>query len=122
MRVCIHRGSKEIGGSCVEIESAGQRLLLDFGLPLDADRNTAKYLPEISGLDGNDDSLLGILISHPHLDHFGLLEDVSPNVNVGIRPDAKRILETAASFLRDRRPISLEGWAFKSNESIEIGP
>ena len=28
MRACIHRGSKQIGGSCVEVESQGQGLLL----------------------------------------------------------------------------------------------
>jgi hypothetical protein len=32
MRVCIHRGSKEIGGSCVEVISGGKRLLIDLGL------------------------------------------------------------------------------------------
>ena len=73
MRVCIHRGSKEIGGSCVEVISGGKRLLIDLGLPLDAIDNDKKYLPDISGLDGSDDSLLAIIISHPHLDHFGLL-------------------------------------------------
>jgi hypothetical protein len=36
VRVCIHRGTKEIGGTCVEIESLGQRIVLDVGLPLDA--------------------------------------------------------------------------------------
>src|ERR1022692_1131971 len=35
MRVCIHRGTKEIGGTCVEIESGGTRIVLDVGLPLD---------------------------------------------------------------------------------------
>ena len=34
MRICIHRGAHQIGGSCVEVESQGQRLLLDLGLPL----------------------------------------------------------------------------------------
>lgn len=34
MNLTIHRGSKEIGGSCVEVESQGQRLLIDIGLPL----------------------------------------------------------------------------------------
>ena len=38
MQVCIHRGSKQIGGSCVEVESQGQRLLIDLGLPLDAEK------------------------------------------------------------------------------------
>ena len=55
MRVCIHRGSKEIGGSCVEVTSGGKRLLIDLGLPLDAIDNDKKYLPDISGLDGSDE-------------------------------------------------------------------
>jgi ribonuclease J len=35
MRARIHRGANEIGGSCVELESGGARLVLDIGLPLD---------------------------------------------------------------------------------------
>jgi len=84
MRICIHRGSKQIGGSCVEIEYQGQRLLIDLGLPLDAESNDSRYLPAIQALDGNDPSLLGILISHPHLDHFGLLAHISPNIPIGM--------------------------------------
>ena len=122
MRVCIHRGSKEIGGSCVEIESCGQRLLVDIGLPLDAKEESRKYLPQINGLDGDDSSLHGILISHPHLDHFGLLEHVSPKVKIGIGPAARRILEAAAPFLPNKRLISQNGWVLKSNECINIGP
>lgn len=121
MRVCIHRGSKEIGGSCIEIESLGQRLLLDIGLPLDAKEESSTYLPQISGLDGADTSLLGILISHPHIDHFGLLKHVSSNVKIGIGPAARRILEAAAPFLHDQKPISQNGWELRSNECIEIG-
>jgi len=36
MRVCIHRGASPIGGTCLEIESQGKRLVLDGGMPLDA--------------------------------------------------------------------------------------
>lgn len=36
MELYIHRGSKEIGGTCLEIEHEGKRLLIDLGLPLDA--------------------------------------------------------------------------------------
>jgi len=35
MRACIHRGTKEIGGTCIELESQGKRIVLDVGLPLD---------------------------------------------------------------------------------------
>jgi ribonuclease J len=61
MRVCIHRGSKQIGGSCVEVESGGQRLLVDLGLPLDAEEDGSQYLPQIQGLNEKDSSLLGDL-------------------------------------------------------------
>ncbi|MFO7461389.1 MAG: MBL fold metallo-hydrolase, partial [Desulfatiglandales bacterium] len=99
MGACIHRGSKQIGGSCVEVESGGQRLLIDFGLPLDAEENHGQYVPSIFGLDGSDPSLLGTLISHPHLDHFGLLAHISQKIPVGMCVAARRKLEAAVPFL-----------------------
>jgi len=122
MRACIHRGSKQIGGSCVEVESCGQRLLVDFGLPLDAEENNSRYLPKIKGLDGCDPALLGILISHPHLDHFGLLAHISPKIPVGMGAAARRILEAAAPFLPGNWPIPSEGWNYRSGQSFNIGP
>ncbi|MCB2215706.1 MAG: MBL fold metallo-hydrolase [Desulfobulbaceae bacterium] len=122
MRACIHRGSRQIGGSCVEIESSGQRLLVDFGLPLDAEENTEQYLPKIKGLDGSDPSLLGILISHPHLDHFGLLAHIPPKVPVGMGPAARRILKAAAPFLPVKWPIPAKGWQYQSGKRLNIGP
>ena len=34
MKFKIHRGTKEIGGSCVEVWTENTRILLDFGMPL----------------------------------------------------------------------------------------
>ena len=122
MRVCIHRGSRQIGGSCVEVESQGQRLLIDLGLPLDADENKSQYLPNVSGLDGTDPTMLGVLISHPHLDHFGLIAHISPNIPVGMGPAARRILAAAAPFLPDDWPTPAKGWNYQSEQSFDIGP
>lgn len=121
MRVCIHRGSKQIGGSCVEVESLGQRLLIDLGLPLDAEENSVQYLPKIAGLDGSDPSLLGILISHPHLDHFGLLKHISPKIVVGMGSAARRILTAAAPFMPFNVSVPAQGWTFESEQSFEVG-
>jgi Cft2 family RNA processing exonuclease len=44
MQVRIHRGAAEIGGSCVELESGGARLVLDIGLPLDLIQHDADFL------------------------------------------------------------------------------
>jgi ribonuclease J len=50
MKLCIHRGTREIGGTCVEIESSGARILLDLGLPLTPGDEATVPLPAVSGL------------------------------------------------------------------------
>jgi len=122
MKVCIHRGSKEIGGSCVEVISHGKRLIIDLGLPLDAEKNDKKYLPNISGLDGNDDSLLAVLISHPHLDHFGLLGHISGKIPVIMGADARRILTQTSPFLPGKWPVPANGLNLQSGNSLDLGP
>jgi ribonuclease J len=122
MNLVIHRGSNQIGGSCVEVESQGGRLLIDLGLPLDAEGDPRQFLPAVSGLDGKDASLLGILISHPHQDHFGLLSQISPDVRIGMGAAARRILTAAAPFIRDRLPPPVSGWNFGHEKPLQIGP
>ena len=122
MRACIHRGAQQVGGSCVQLESQGQRLLIDFGLPLDAEEDRRQYLKDIEGLDGCDPSLLGVLVSHPHIDHYGLLSFISPDIQVGMGAAAKRILRAAAPFMRNAWSPSEMGWDFRSGESFDIGP
>lgn len=122
MNLTIHRGSKEIGGSCVELESLGQRLLIDLGLPLDAEGDPKQFLPKVAGLDGGDPSLLGILISHSHQDHHGLLAQVSASIELGMGIDAHRILKAAAPFMRDATPPPPLTWEFKHKQPFQIGP
>ena len=51
MRIRIHRGTKEIGGTCIEIEAQGKSIALDVGLPLDApDEEQERLLPKVSGV------------------------------------------------------------------------
>lgn len=72
LRVCIHRGAHQIGGTCVEMESQGKRVVLDVGMPLDVESPKQVALPRVPGLETTDPSLLGVVISHPHQDHYGL--------------------------------------------------
>jgi len=122
VKIRIHRGAKEIGGSCVELESQGKRLLIDLGLPLDAEENDPKYLPDVIGLNGKDPSFLGILISHPHVDHFGLLSHISDDIPVGMGPAARRILKAAAPFMPGKWPAPEHGWDYQSEVPFKIGP
>ena len=65
LRVCIHRGAHQIGGTCVELECNGKRIVLDIGVPLDAHDPATVQMPDVPGLKTTDSSLLGIAISHP---------------------------------------------------------
>ncbi|NQU76020.1 MAG: MBL fold metallo-hydrolase [Planctomycetes bacterium] len=98
MRVCIHRGTHEIGGSCVEIESQDRRIVLDVGLPLDSEPAEVS-LPPVTGFARSDPSLLAVVISHPHLDHYGLAHKLPLGTPILIGPAAQRILEAARVFV-----------------------
>jgi len=122
MKVCIHRGAHQIGGSCVELESQGKRLLLDLGLPLDAIETVPDLLPNVSGLCEPSDSLLGVLISHPHQDHYGLLTHVRPDLPVAMGAAGRRILEAAAPWMPNGAVVPNPGPVLNDRETFEWGP
>lgn len=76
MKIKIYRGTNEIGGTCVELTADnGKVLWVDLGAPLDSTNPNVDYAQ--SKLDA-------LLISHPHQDHFGLMEKVGTNVPIFI--------------------------------------
>jgi len=123
MRVRIHRGTQEIGGSCIELANdAGERIVVDVGRPLWAGWDEEVATPEVSGFVDADASLLGVVISHPHLDHYGLLRQVRDDVPVFVGREAAALLEAASYFspisgriraaahLEHRRPFAMGGF------------
>ena len=122
MRIRIHRGTKEIGGTCIEVESRGNRIALDVGLPLDApDEGHEFLLPQVPGFRDHDDSLLGVMISHPHQDHYGLARHICPEVPVYIGEDAHNILKAASAYIPDGHAFTNPRF-IKNSEQLEIGP
>src|SRR6478609_3873787 len=115
----VHRGTQHIGGSCIEVEADGSRLLLDLGLPLDADAVTAELLPDVSGLRAPDPTLLAIVLSHGHGDHCGLIPACTPTIPLAMGAATARIMHAAAPFvpnafaprvsyeLADRKPLQI---------------
>lgn len=100
MKVCIRRGAEQIGGNCIEIECQGKRIVLDIGLPLGIQDSQEAKMPDVPGLEKADDSLLGIVLSHTHPDHYGLAFRVPESVNFLMGEASERILATAALFTR----------------------
>lgn len=116
MKLRIHRGAHQIGGSCVEIEHEGQRIILDYGLPLDGNSDNEDLAPMISDADG----ISAVLISHPHIDHYGLLHYLNKNIPVAIGEAAKNIIQSATPFMGQPMP-HLDGYTLRDRESLLIG-
>jgi len=91
MKAKIYRGTKEIGGTCVEITADnGKVLWIDLGAPLNLTN------PDISYRNNRVDALL---ISHPHADHFGLMESVGSEVPVYIGQVSEDLIKATKRFL-----------------------
>lgn len=116
MKLTIHRGSKEIGGICVELQSGASRILIDFGLPL-VDENMERFdsrkirskskedliqsgvLPDIEGLyEGEQPTINAVLLSHPHQDHYGLLPFINPKIPIYLSEGCKELIEVSHFF------------------------
>lgn len=100
MRARIHRGTNQIGGSVVELEHEGDRIVLDLGTPLEpvAYRD---LLPDVNGLwSTGDGSLKGVFITHGHPDHYGLVDLIDPAVPIFMGKAAKSLIDEAAFFTR----------------------
>src|ERR1035437_10243517 len=76
MKAKIYRGTKEIGGTCVELTADNGKILwIDLGAPLEEKNPNVEYA---------HNKVDALLIPHPHQDHFGLMEKVGTEVPIYI--------------------------------------
>lgn len=90
LTVIIHRGKNEIGGNCIEVASDETRILLDVGQPLSGEQIT---------MSDNLKTVDAVIISHPHMDHYGLIEQIPENVSVYIGITAEKLIKASYVFL-----------------------
>ncbi|WP_321425821.1 MBL fold metallo-hydrolase [uncultured Bacteroides sp.] len=105
LALTIHRGTNEIGGSCVEIATATTKILIDIGLPLDSkasEDNLNLYNP------GIEDNIDAVFISHYHLDHYGLLPLLDESIPVYASEGTKKIFEINNVFLHQKEMKNLK--------------
>ena len=126
MKIIIHRGTHEIGGSCVKIQSKKSRILIDIGMPLvkeDGGRFDfreyenmpgpelvkKKVLPDIGGVyawDTDKKMIDGVLISHPHIDHYGFIRYLNKDICFYLGEATKKIIDLTVIFTPVRGSIS----------------
>jgi len=124
MKFTIHRGTQEIGGTCVEVSSGKTRILLDFGMPLGDGRGgefderalegksiteliERKILYSIKGLyKDSSPQIDAILISHSHKDHYGFLKYAHPDIPVYMSSGAEKLIDVLNVLSSPRQPKS----------------
>ena len=118
VRLTVHRSAHEIGGNCIEIaEGGGHRIILDVGRPLDAPADAKSLLPQSLDLGAPCD---GILISHPHQDHYGLLEEAPARWPIYCGAATERLIRLTSAIFGKELPHVFHPW--KSGAAFQIGP
>ena len=124
MQLKIHRGSREIGGSCVELTSENSRIIIDTGLPLSATGNEdcKDLIPATltDSLKQLHPPLEGILISHPHQDHYGLLEHIKPNIPLYAGGAASELIKLTY-IMQGKHNLFAQPITFKPERSFKLG-
>jgi ribonuclease J len=125
MKFIIHRGTNEIGGTCVEVLAGNTRILLDFGMPLGnghggyfderdtesksiSDLIEKKILYPIKGLYKDaPPQIEAILISHSHKDHYGFLKYAHPDIPVYMSVGAQKLITILNIFVKKEGRLQL---------------
>jgi len=110
MNIIIHKGTNEIGGSCIELSTDNTRILLDYGTPL------KKGSVQVS-LDKKIDA---ILISHPHQDHFGEIVNIDTDTPVYCGELSLNLMN-AAKIFTGNETLNNNFYIYKSWKSFTVG-
>lgn len=136
MWLTIYRGTKEIGGNCVELRTDSTRLIIDVGMPLVGpdrepfdSRSMRKksvtallaegVLPRVPGLFDGTSRPDAILLSHAHADHSGLISYTKPEIPVYMTKGTSKMLHAGSIFAgqqeikRERTKTVTPGRPFK---------
>jgi ribonuclease J len=118
LQLTVHRGTHQIGGCCIELDHPdGERLILDAGRPLDAPAGASGLLPK--SLDRTRPAT--VLISHPHQDHWGLVEELPPDWPIWTGSRSAKLIAITADITRHPLTRTFQTWHSRS-KPLSIGP
>jgi len=124
MQLIIHRGAHQVGGSCVELSHMDSTILLDVGLPLDSrfEDNPEFYLPQplFDEVRQGIKKINGVVLSHAHLDHYGLAGMLPPGIPLYCGPASADLMELTSKLSpHNKQPFTPR--FFKDREVFGIG-
>lgn len=120
MTLTIHRGTHEIGGSCVEIRTDKAKILIDLGMPLDYDKRSREEQTDIrhnaeEWCEGAD----ALFLSHAHADHYGFLDLLPQDTPIYATEETFAML-ALDGILGDDPTDHLEKCPLTSGQSCEV--
>lgn len=96
MKLCIHRGTHQIGGIAAEISTASTRILIDMGDELSLDPNFVSAPLNIPGVTDANGHCNAVLFTHYHGDHTGQMLRICPEIPIYAGALAKDIMRLSA--------------------------
>jgi ribonuclease J len=118
LTLTVHRGARQIGGSCIEIaHPQGDRIVLDAGRPLDAPEGATGLLP--ASLDRSRPAT--VLISHPHQDHWGLVNELPVSWPIWTGSNSAKLIAVVGDITRHPLTRAFETWNSRSGP-FTVGP
>lgn len=132
MKIIVHRGAEEIGGNCIELVSGKSRIVLDYGTPLpkiDPITHKSVNLPieaaehKIEGLYAGAGRLDGLIISHTHQDHYGMLfgRPLNPELPVYMSRIMEEIIRITGRMCPGHKDFSAKINHFRREEPFTAG-
>lgn len=143
MKLVIHRGTHEIGGTSVEIATDETRIIIDLGMPLadplDKSKRlkdfslTSKTVPELIGMGilprvsglywgvCEEKPIDAVLLSHPHQDHYGLFKYIRDDIRIFLGQDTNLMIQASEALLGGRFGRHEDRCLLNDREPVKIG-
>ncbi len=91
MKIIIHRGTHQIGGSATEIRTENTRILIDMGHELGFESSFVPQPLHIPGVTDTNGSCDAVLFTHNHGDHIGQLSRIREDIPLYMGALAKAV-------------------------------
>ncbi len=96
MKLCIHRGTHQIGGMATEIATDHARILIDMGSELSLESHFKEHPLSIPGITDDKEHWNAVLLTHYHGDHMGQILRIRSEIPLYAGALAQDIMKLSA--------------------------